>query len=63
MMVSRCRRDGARAAREVAKGKPDLNEDEKRQVVALVQRFEPTRTLEFVIGLGAGAVAKELASA
>ncbi len=49
------------AIREVAKGKPQLTDADKTQVATLIQRFEPTKTLEFVIALGADAVAKELA--
>jgi glyoxylase-like metal-dependent hydrolase (beta-lactamase superfamily II) len=51
------------AIRDVAAGRPRLTEAERRQVVALMQQFEPTRTLEFVIGLGADAVAQEIATA
>jgi glyoxylase-like metal-dependent hydrolase (beta-lactamase superfamily II) len=50
------------AIREVARGRPQLTDAEKQQFLALMKRFEPTTNLEFVILLGADAVAKELAS-
>jgi glyoxylase-like metal-dependent hydrolase (beta-lactamase superfamily II) len=50
------------AVRQVAMGKPQLSDAEKQQVLQIVKRFEPSPTLEFVVTLGADAVAKELAT-
>jgi glyoxylase-like metal-dependent hydrolase (beta-lactamase superfamily II) len=49
------------AVREVAKGRPQMTDAEKQQLLQIVKRFEPSSTLEFVVTLGADAVAKELA--
>lgn len=46
--------------REVAKGRPQLTDAERQQFLTLMKRFEPTINLEFVILLGADAVAKKL---
>jgi hypothetical protein len=51
------------AVKEVAKGRPQLTDAEKQEVLAIVKRFEPSPTLDFVVTLGADAVAKELAGA
>jgi len=49
------------AVKELAAGKPSLSQEAKEQLAARMERVRPVAGLTFLIGLGADAVAAELA--
>jgi hypothetical protein len=48
--------------RELAGGAPSLTDEEKGALTARMERFAPGAGLSFLIGLGADAAARELAT-